>query len=287
LTISNVTDYFAGNPISINNSRQFTYTNAPHIVSVTPLNHETAGHYVEVEFSEDVGAATAEVIGNYSIDNGVSISLAQLAANRNDGTDLRRVHLQTSTLTEGTTYQLTVNNVSDTFGNPIAAASVFNFDKDQDLTPPQAFTGHVSNPRLDRNKVYVVFSEDMNSLTAGDMANYSIDQGVTISSASFGADGKTVTLTTSQHDGGDYQVTVGTVQDDSVAGNSTTTTILDYWVNDLADFNFDTNLDSLDIGVLMSAWGQAITPAGDEPDLDGNGTAGSGDLADWLSRAGL
>jgi hypothetical protein len=287
LTISNVTDYFAGNPITINNSKSFTFTNAPHIRRVTPLNHESAGYYVEVEFSEDVNATTAENLANYSIDNGVTISQAQLAVNRNDGTDLRRVHLHTSALTEGTTYQLTVNNVTDTTGNPVTPASVFGFDKIHDLTPPQASTGHVSNPRLDRSKVYVVFSEDMDNITAGDMANYSIDQGITISNASFGNDNKTVTLTTSQHDGGHYQVTVGSVQDDSAAANSTLTTILDYWVNDLADFNFDTNLDSQDIGILMSTWGQSITPAGDVPDLDGDGTAGSGDLASWLNRAGI
>jgi hypothetical protein len=281
LTISNVTDYFGGNPITVNNSKTFTYTNAPHITRVTTLNHETSGHFVEVEFSEDVSAATAEALGNYSLDNGVTISQAQLAVNRNDGTDLRRVHLRTSTLTEGTTYQLTVSNVTDTTGNPITPASVFSFDKPTDTITPQAFSGHVSNPALNDSKVYVVFSEDMDGNSAGDMANYNINNGIVISGASFGGDGKTVTLTTSPHAGGHYQITVGSVQDDSVAANSTTMTVLDYWVS--PDTDGDGILDSKDNCSLVANPNQLDADADDygnacDADYNNDGVSNSLDV---------
>ncbi|MBN2445678.1 MAG: Ig-like domain-containing protein [Phycisphaerae bacterium] len=76
---------------------------------------------VYVIFSEALDPTTAESIGNYAIDNGVSVTDATLE------TDERTVVLTTSTLGLGTLYTLTVNNVADVSLNPIAPNSTVQF----------------------------------------------------------------------------------------------------------------------------------------------------------------
>ena len=80
---------------------------------------------VEVLFGEDVEQTSAENKSNYLIDQGVSISSATLQV------DGRTVKLITSTLSELTTYTLTVNNVTDLALNPIAPGSQSTFEYDQ------------------------------------------------------------------------------------------------------------------------------------------------------------
>lgn len=67
---------------------------------------------VKVTFNEPVEQASATTIGNYAISGGVAITAAAL------GTDLKTVTLTTSTLTLGTVYTLTVNNVKDRAPTP-------------------------------------------------------------------------------------------------------------------------------------------------------------------------
>ncbi|HBA85937.1 MAG TPA: hypothetical protein DCZ95_17780 [Verrucomicrobia bacterium] len=74
----------------------------PTIVSATAIDATT----VEVLFSEPVELVSAQTVGNYAIDRGVTVSSAVL------GADTRTVTLTTSTLTGGD-YILTVNNVTD------------------------------------------------------------------------------------------------------------------------------------------------------------------------------
>ncbi|MCP4437932.1 MAG: hypothetical protein GY810_03230 [Aureispira sp.] len=73
---------------------------------------------VDVYFDEAVDATTANVAGNYSIDNGISVTNAQ-----KDGTDPKLVHLTTSTMTSLTTYLTTITTVEDLNGNPITSAN--------------------------------------------------------------------------------------------------------------------------------------------------------------------
>lgn len=88
-------------------------TTAPTIQSVSAVS-ATA---VDIEFSENVAESTAETVSNYSINNGISVSAAVL---QGDGNTVR---LTVTTLTEGTTYTLTVNNVQDTASTPNTIAS--------------------------------------------------------------------------------------------------------------------------------------------------------------------
>jgi hypothetical protein len=74
----------------------------PTIVSITAeLNKVT------VVFSEPVELASVEDVSNYSIDKGISVSLASLQA------DLVTMVLTTSAHAEDTTYTLSVNNIKD------------------------------------------------------------------------------------------------------------------------------------------------------------------------------
>jgi len=81
----------------------------PTISSVSAVNTTTK---VAVKFSKPVDATTATAVSNYGINNGVAISGASL------GSDQITVTLTTSTLTSGTTYTLTVNNIKDLASPP-------------------------------------------------------------------------------------------------------------------------------------------------------------------------
>jgi hypothetical protein len=78
---------------------------------------------VTVIFSEPLEQSSATTASNYSIDNGVSVSTASLAA------DLVTVTLTTTSLAENTNYTLTVNSVRDTATSPntIAPGSTAGF----------------------------------------------------------------------------------------------------------------------------------------------------------------
>lgn len=93
---------------------------APTIISVTPVS----ATQVDVLFSEPVNAVSAETLSNYSFDNGVGTPLSASL----DGTNLALVHLTILTgLVNGTSYNLTVNNVQDVNGNSIISPTVTPF----------------------------------------------------------------------------------------------------------------------------------------------------------------
>ncbi len=81
------------------------------------------GSGVVLKFSEALTRASAELPGNYALDNGVSVTGAVLEA------DLKTVTLSTSPLSSGTVYTVTVNNVEDRapVANVIAANSTATF----------------------------------------------------------------------------------------------------------------------------------------------------------------
>ena len=90
----------------------------PVIESVMALGNPTQ---VVVDFSEALDSVTAKDTANYAISHGVSVTDATL-----DGAG-RTVTLTTSTLSEGTTYLLTANEVEDVAGNAIAVDSQVAF----------------------------------------------------------------------------------------------------------------------------------------------------------------
>ncbi|GAB4251335.1 MAG: hypothetical protein Tsb0034_30350 [Ekhidna sp.] len=78
---------------------------------------------IDVRFSEYVIPATAGQPSNYSISDGISVFSAEI-----DALDPSIVHLNTSELTNGERYILTVNNVVDESGNVIEANSQAEFE---------------------------------------------------------------------------------------------------------------------------------------------------------------
>ena len=80
---------------------------APEIKNISTTNATT----VEVLFNEALDATSAETVANYTVNNGITVSAAQL------GDDNKTVTLTTSALTAGINYELTVNGVKDVAGN--------------------------------------------------------------------------------------------------------------------------------------------------------------------------
>ena len=80
---------------------------APKISSVVAKSATS----VEVLFNEALDKASAETVGNYTINNDISVSAAAL------GEDNKTVTLTTSALTGGVTNELVVNGVKDLAGN--------------------------------------------------------------------------------------------------------------------------------------------------------------------------
>jgi len=79
------------------------------------------GNHVMVDFSEPLDTASAGLGANYSV-TGLSISGVELMA------DNRTVRLTVDTMTPGSSYTVTVNNVMDEAGNTILPNSSFSFD---------------------------------------------------------------------------------------------------------------------------------------------------------------
>lgn len=94
-------------------------TDPPTIQSVTAISDTQ----VDVKFNENVDVTTSENEANYAIDGAVIINSAVL-----DGADHSLVHLNTSSLSNGSTYTITINNVQDENANPIAFDSEAIFD---------------------------------------------------------------------------------------------------------------------------------------------------------------
>ena len=120
-------------------------------------------------------------------------------------------------LTEGTgyTYEVSAVNGAGLEGpksNPVTQSTL------ADTTAPTIASVSASG---DGVGVMVVFSEAVDQTTATSAANYSIDNSISIASASLGADLKTVTLGTSSHtEGVTYTLTVSNVLDRATVPNA-------------------------------------------------------------------
>ena len=101
-------------------------TTPPTIVSVGNLGEPTR---VTVLYSEPVEAATATNPGNYGLNSGANVQAAVF------GGDTRTIVLTTSTLSVGTTYTLTVNNVRDRASTPNTIAPGTQATFSLDYTP--------------------------------------------------------------------------------------------------------------------------------------------------------
>lgn len=95
-------------------------TTPPQLIAATAINALN----VDVTFSEAVGSSTCENIGNYNINNGITISTAT-----RDAVNFSLVHLALSnSLINSSNYTLSANNIQDIAGNTISAGSNTNFN---------------------------------------------------------------------------------------------------------------------------------------------------------------
>ena len=104
---------------------------APQIVSVSAS--ETS---IEITFSESLDTISAEQTSNYSVNNGISITAASL--------DTDTVTLTTSAHTEGLTYTLTVVDIQDLAGNPMAQTQI-DYQYRQGLVGYWRFDGNTND----------------------------------------------------------------------------------------------------------------------------------------------
>ncbi len=178
----------------------------PLVSGAAPINNTT----VDVSFNEQVDWATAQNVANYAINPAISVTAAALQA------DNRTIRLTTSPQAGGVNYTITVTGVKDTAGNLIAGnnTAVYAGTPPLDTLPPALLSATgVNNTTVD-----VVFSERIESATAGNAANYTVNPALAVSAAALQADGKTVRLTTgAQTEGTAYTVTVNNVWD--ISGN--------------------------------------------------------------------
>ena len=108
------------------NSTKFYFDDlyaGPQIVDNIPPNLlaaiPTSSNQLELQFDEAVTSASAQVVNNYTVDNGLgSPQIAQL-----NSLDPLRINLSFSTpFTSGTTYQIQVNGIQDATGNTLTNA---------------------------------------------------------------------------------------------------------------------------------------------------------------------
>lgn len=171
---------------------------------------------------------------NDAIQNGVQ-TVATPVINPDGGTfsDVVTVSLSTNTSGASIYYTLNGNNPDETstlYSNPFSVDQTLTvkakayktgmnssgiasalFTIEQDETPPTISSVSSSgNP----NFVRIVFNENMDQITTETSTNYSIDQGISVISASLDTDQKTVVLFTSDLSGGvTYTLTVNNVED--------------------------------------------------------------------------
>jgi hypothetical protein len=129
-------------------------TTPPTVISISGTPNK-----VTVTFSEPVAQASANTTNNYSFNGGLTV----LAANQ-DPLDPTVVVLSTGPQTIGTSYTLTLNNVTDRFGNSIAPNTQVTFRSqiiidgsfDDWASVPLAFTdAQDSTESIDYKDVYV------------------------------------------------------------------------------------------------------------------------------------
>ncbi len=164
-------------------------TDPPMINAVTAIS-ETS---IEVDFNEDIEESSAETSANYTIDG-----LSVIAAERDDS-DNSLVSLTVSTMTNGTTYDLVVNNIEDLSNNEIATNSnesfqyivfgtpgerdivinEFNVDQTGSLGLPEAEFVELYNPTTDYFDLagFVIEEEASSTSTSGSMSSFTLAPG--------------------------------------------------------------------------------------------------------------
>ena len=251
VTVNNVTD-LAGNPISSSkNSAGYSFitdTTPPELVGASLKNSTT----LVINFSEELETSSSQNKSNYSINNGIIITGALLSS------DGKKVTLTTSTHTAGQNYTITVNNVTDLAGNPISSSkNSAGYSFIIDTTAPELTEASLAGNRT----VFITFSEEIDSISAEDTDNYSIDNGISIDNATLINSGTVVSLTTSVHSPNTlYTLTVNNVKD--LAGNviSQQGNTVQYQKGSNGGSSNGNGKHKLNVNIASAQWYQNYTP---------------------------
>jgi hypothetical protein len=247
----------------------------PVIDTVRPTAHPIATG-LDVVFNEPVDQTTAETAGNYALDNMGAIAVT--AAVR-DAVDLNVVHLTLAAPmgAQASLYDLTVANVEDLAGNPIATGSgdeacfmvkelvfrgLFSFFLQNNSSPPDAFS-------VEGDLAPLTFGALCDT---GNMADTGTDD-IWEFSGLFMVVGDCGTGTASETLEWKFVHNCATYE--GLAGNRThtldltngATDVLEFWWNDEDPSNFLTKAVDVEFFVDMNASGMAM---GDTVSINGN-----------------
>lgn len=170
----------------------------PIVMDIIVLNSAA----IQIEFNEGLEETSAENAANYSISNGVTVeSVNQHAFVKS------RVVLSVTGLETGD-YEITIENVKDVNDNVMATVTLpFTVEDNQ---APTVNAVEAVSP----TSVEIDFSEPMDKASVETTSNYSVNQGVTVESATQDPlDESKVTLTVSEMTGDEYELTVFNVKD--------------------------------------------------------------------------
>jgi len=189
--------------------------------TVTSIDYLT-NKLIKVVFNESsrLDAATALDINNYSVNNDIAVEKAEFE--NSDNPDSKVVRLTVSELGDKSSYQITVNNVADEYGNVMNEKKFSKtFSKTTINTP--ATVSKVE--ALSDTSIKVSFTKEVETITAKDVANYSINNEIgTPVKATVADDSKSVTLTVGTLKANtEYKVTINGVKD--LAGNTIVSTV--------------------------------------------------------------
>jgi hypothetical protein len=209
ITIQNIKDR-AANPNFIRNSTSYQYqlidTLPPEILNAVAVNENK----VDITFNESVEKSSAEILSNYTINNGISISQVNLDDN------LKVAHLTTSNHLEGG-YVLTVSNVKDRADNAnvIVPQSQINYEY-IDQTPPEI----IAAKSIYEDHIEITFSKLLDKESAENESNYKVNNNITIFQADLDENGTVVSLLTSPHVEGTYLLIAKNIKDRAAIPNS-------------------------------------------------------------------
>jgi len=221
LTVNNVRDTAeVNNVIESDSQEDYSWAGndevSPEVVSVELYRRD----FLAITFNEPLNQASALSVANYAISPSIEILGSAI-----DGS-LQKVYLSTASHTPGQTYTLTINNIQDGVDPPntITANTQVNYDCiAEDGDPPTVIAVHLEGT----TELQIEFGEDVDPATAETTSNYSISPSLDILSATLN-DSRHVTLSTAEHTGGTYTITVSGVGDEADPPNLIESAQLNY-----------------------------------------------------------
>ncbi|MBN2030874.1 Ig-like domain-containing protein [bacterium] len=223
LTVNNVRDR-AAVPNTIASNSQSTYSwngndeTPPTITKVELLLND----FLKITFSEPIEQTSARTVSNYAISPSVEILYAEFV----DGT-FQKIFLTTAEHTPGQTYTLTINGIRDAANPPNTIASNSQVTYEciaEDTNPPDLIAIRLESV----TELELEFSESLNRSSAETLSHYSISPSLGIYAAILDQEGTVVRLTTAEHSGGDYTISVTGILDEANPPNMIEPSELNY-----------------------------------------------------------